>query len=398
MEIVKIIVFLINLSAYTPGQLLPDNYILGAGDEILIISKTTGQSIKTRITPEGDVPLYSMLPLGGENTGVSPQFITSGLIKAAGLTIKMLEDSLAAFSLRNFGKKDTFKVVLLHPRKVALVINGAVISPGIYLLPANYSVADALWAAGGTKGISNFSRITLIKDRDTTFVDLSTYESLKNPEQNLSISGIDEIYVPETETQKGVFIAGDILVPPLSVPASIPILSDSLISTTAPIRIKTRSICVSIDSAIPLKKLLSRLLTVSVEKKIRKGNVFIKRRGRILTPKNPEIEILTGDSIYVLPLFRGILVSGEVIRPGTFVPLSEGASLEYYIARAGGKTRLAGAVEIVRGFRIFKAHTATIPQDGDIIIVKYSKFRRLAEYIAVMQGILTLFTLYHAYK
>lgn len=398
MEIVKIIVFLINLSAYTPGQLLPDNYILGAGDEILIISKTTGQNIKARITPEGDVPLYSVLPSGGENTGVSQQFITSGLIKAAGLSIKMLEDSLAAFSLRNFGKKDTFKVVLLHPRKVALIINGAVISPGVYLLPANYSVADALWAAGGTKGISNFSRITLIKDRDTTFVDLSTYENLKNPEQNPSISGIDEIYVPETETQKSVFIAGDILVPPLSVPALIPTLSDSLMSTTIPVRIKTRSICVSVDSAIPLKKLLSRLLTVSVEKKIRKGNIFIKRRGKILNPQKPVMEILAGDSIYVLPLFRGILVSGEVIRPGTFVPLSEGASLEYYIARAGGKTRLAGAVEIVRGFRIFKAHTATIPQDGDIIIVKYSKFRRFAEYIAVMQGILTLLTLYHAYK
>lgn len=232
-------------------------------------------------------------------------------------------------------------------------------------------------------------------------MNLSTYKNLKDPGQNPSISGIDEIVVPQVQMQQSVYVAGDILSPPLSTPILMPLASDTSLlnyKTEGEIKVATKAVSIEIDSATTLKKLLSHLLPVELDAKIRENNVLIKRKGDIFGVKDPNVEVHEGDSIYILPIFRGILVAGEVMRPGTFVPFIEGASIEYYVARAGGKTNLAGSTEIIRGFKALKTTSHTIPQDGDIIIVKYSKTKRFAEYVAILQGVLTLLTLYLAYK
>ncbi len=401
MNILNTLFLILNIAAYTPGKILSENYILGPGDEILIISRSSGQSIRTLVSPEGNVPLYSIFPSTQDEQkfkNSQVQFLTSGIIKASGLSIKEFEDSLSVFSRKTFRKKDSFRVILLKPRNVGVEINGSVIHPGIYMLPANSTVADAIWQAGGLKGTASYSRIKLIRNRDTSEVNLSNYVDLKNPKNNPSISGIDEIFVPEIETQKSVYIAGDILVPPLSTPTVLSI-SDTL-STLSPekVMVKTRSISLEVDSTITLNELLLNHLPVSLERKLSQGNVFVKHKGKIFKAKTSDREIYPGDSVYILPLFRGILVAGEVKRPGTFVPFSEGASVEYYIARAGGKTSLAGSTEIIRGFKSTKTSPNTVPQDGDIILVKYSKTKRFAEYVSILQGILTLVTVYLAYR
>ena len=393
MSIINTLVILLNIAAYTPGKIVSNRYTLGPGDELLVVSKSTGLNVKTRVTPEGNVPLYSIIP-STQNTQPSQfQLVTSGIIKATGLTIKAFEDSLSVFSLKKLGKKDSFRVILIKPRNVAIEINGAVIHPGIYILPANSTVADAIWASGGLNGSACFSGIKLIKNHDTATVNLSTYKNLKDPAQNPSISGIDEIVVPQVQMQQSVYVAGDILSPPLSTPILMPLASDTSLlnyKTEREIKVATKAVSIEIDSATTLKKLLSHLLPVELDAKIRENNVFIKRKGDIFGVKDPNVEVHEGDSIYILPIFRGILVAGEVMRPGTFVPFIEGASIEYYVARAGGKTNLAGSTEIIRGFKALKTTSHTIPQDGDIIIVKYSKTKRFAEYVAILQGVLTL--------
>ncbi len=402
MNIVKILFVLFNVSSYTPGKINPENYILGPGDKILIVSNTTGQNINTIVTPGGYAPLFSLQFASTslqsnqpQSTSITGGLLVSGIIKAAGLSIKDFEDSLSVFVYRKFGKTDSFNVILIKPRTVGIEVGGAVLHPGIYMLPANLTIADAIWAAGGFTGLALHSKVLLISKNDTLSVNLSTFENLKSSKYNPSISGFNKILVPYVNPQKSVYIAGEITAVPLSSSA-ITIYNDT--SGTLPITIKTKSISVRIDSQITIKNLLNKILVNNLQLKISEHNVLIKHNGRIHMVNDVEKPVFAGDSVYILPLFRGIVVAGEVMRPGTLIPFAEGASLEYYIARAGGKTSLSGSTEIVRGFRTFKASAQNVPQDGDIIIVKYSKTRRFAEYVGILQGILTLVTLYLAYN
>ena len=404
MNLITYLIYFFITYSYTPGTVNQNYYVLGPGDRILIVSESTGEAIKTIVSPDGNVPIYSPwtqdYESDNQNTANYQQpkaFLVSAIVEGKGLTIRQFADTLSYFTMKLFGKKDSFRVMLISPRMVSLEISGAVYHPGIYTLPANYTIADALWSAGGLTGTACYTRIALISGKDTVKVNLGTFDRLNDPSNNRNISSFQKIFVPFTNTDSSVYIVGDISTHPLASPVfmSLGTGTDSLISSFS---IRSMVISRSLSRQAPLDSILCNLVGTNMEAKVSGNKVFVKRDGKIKSVNSMSFTIKPGDSIFIFPLFRGVLVSGEVMRPGTLIPFVEGASVDYYISKAGGKSQFAGPVKILRGFKLIGISKKTIPEDGDVIIVNYSRTKRFAEYVSILQGLITLLTLYLAYS
>ncbi len=387
--------------SYTPGSVNPEYYVLGPGDKILIVSESTGSAIKTTVSPDGNVPIYAPWSGGederpnGANYEQPKAFLVSAMLKGRGLTLKQFSDTLSYYTMKILGKKDSFKVMLIAPRMVSLEISGAVYHPGIYTLPASYTIADALWSAGGLTGNACYSKITLISGSDTERVNLGTFDLLNDPDNNRNISSFQKIFVPFTDKNNSVYIVGDISTHPLSSPTFVPLSTNTTIISFS---IRSRVISIPLSESASVSNILQEPVGKNLATKILSNKVFVKRNGEIKRVNSLSFSIKPGDSLFVFPLFRGVLVAGEVTRSGTLIPFVEGATVDYYISKAGGKSEFAGPVKILRGFKFISISETTIPEDGDIIIVEYSRTRRFAEYVAILQSLITLLTLYFAYS
>ena len=74
--------------------------------------------------------------------------------------------------------------IVIAPPKVMVDVAGAVKSPGVYELPANSRVIDAIAAAGGAVAHADTSDINLariIKDGEQVYVDLTTVSNPTAP-------------------------------------------------------------------------------------------------------------------------------------------------------------------------------------------------------------------------
>ncbi len=402
MNIIAYLVYLFAAYSYTPGTVSPEYYVLGPGDKIMIVSKSTGSAIKTAVSPDGKVPVYAPWSSQVDNESGSSTdyqqpkaFLVSAIVNGKGLTLKQFSDTLSYYIEEISGKKDSFNVMLISPRMVSIEISGAVYHPGIYTLPANYTVSDALWSAGGLMGMASYSGIVLISGHDTVRVNLSTFDLLDDPNNNRNISSFQKICVPFVSRDSSVYVVGDISTYPLSSPTFIPLGGDTMMSAFS---IRSRAISLPLFKSSPISNILSGPIGKNLTTKILGNRVFVKRNGKIKKVNSPSFTINPGDSLFVFPLFRGVLVAGEVMRPGTLIPFVEGASVDYYISKAGGKSQFAGPVKILRGFKLIGISRTTIPEDGDVIIVKHSRTKRFAEYVAILQGLITLLTLYFAYS
>lgn len=399
MNLLSYLAYLAFAYAYTSGTVNPKYYILGPGDKILIVSKSTGMAIKTTVSPEGNVPIYAPWSQEEEyevnNTSSynKPEaYLILDIIMAKGLTLQKFADTLAHYTMKVQRREDNFDVMLIEPRNITVEIKGAVYHPGIYTIPANSTVADALWIAGGLKGNACFSKIVLMSKNDTSIVNLSSFEHLNEITNNRSVSFYEKIFVPFINPDSSVYIVGDIVSHPLSSPTFI---KDTLM---APVPIRSSAISVPLSEPTSVKQLLNNIISENTKIKVRQNKIFVKRNHKINRIKSDTFMIIPGDSLFIFPLFRGVLVAGEVVNPGTLIPFSEGAPVDYYLSKAGGKSQYAGSVKILRGFRLLSTSTTTIPEDGDIIIVNYSRTKRFSEYISILQGIITLLTLYSAYS
>lgn len=398
MTIFNFILYFFISYSYTPGSVNPDFYVLGPGDTLLVASKSTGMAIKTVVLPSGEVPIYTpwmQSKVIGENSQKSQTFLLSAVVNGRGLTIKEFSDTLSHYAKNIFGKNDSFNVMLLGARKVSIEISGAVYHPGIYVLPANYTIADAIWNAGGLKGTAYYSQILLITEKDTTKVNLGSFVHLNSSKINRSISSVQKVFVPFVNEDSAVYIVGDISTPPLASPLFIPIESDTIYYPSLTLR--SRVISLPLTTPKPIDRLLKGIQEGNLNFKIQSNKVFIKRNGKIRNVHSLNFKVYPRDSIFIFPLFRGVLVSGETMEPGKLISYTEGATVDYYISKAGGKSELAGPVKILRGFKLIKCNITTIPEDGDVIIVTYSRTKRFSEYISILQGIITLLTLYFAY-
>ncbi|MFN3759463.1 MAG: SLBB domain-containing protein [Algoriphagus aquaeductus] len=165
----------------------PQNYIIGAGDQLLIdVYGASQQSFDLTVTPEGRILVPNLGPI--QVGGSSIEAATSRLKTSLGRIYSGLLGS----------NPNTFiQVRLGNIRSIQVSMVGELTKPGTYTLPSFATVFNGLFAAGGPNENGAFRNIQVYRDsRLVATVDI--YEFLTKGEQssNITLQDNDVIIVP----------------------------------------------------------------------------------------------------------------------------------------------------------------------------------------------------------
>jgi len=161
----------------------PSDYILGAGDEIVIdVWGASELNVRLKISPEGSITL----------SGVGPIYLN-------GLTISETEERVKSMLNKVFGGIGTrtfVRVTLGQIRSIKVNMAGEVSLPGTYTLPSMATLFNALYSAGGVNHIGSLRNIKLYRNSKEV-ASLDVYDFLINGkyESNLRLEDNDMIIV-----------------------------------------------------------------------------------------------------------------------------------------------------------------------------------------------------------
>lgn len=165
----QLLTFEPNLSIATP-----DNYRLGAGDEVIVdIWGASESTIRQSISPDGCIVV--------ENIG--PIYLNGLTVKEAGARLK-----------RELGKiysgvqsSDThIKLSLGKIRSIQVNVMGEVFAPGTYTFPSLATVFHALYGAGGVSSIGTL-RSVKVNRAGQTIADIDIYDYIMEGKNDLDI-------------------------------------------------------------------------------------------------------------------------------------------------------------------------------------------------------------------
>lgn len=130
----------------SPNLATPANYVLGAGDHLLInIWGTSQKSFETSITSDGYVVIEEVGP-----------------IKLAGLTVERAKTALKT-KLSKFYNGCDIDFSVTEVRSVQVQVMGEVNNPGTYTLSSMSSAFNALYMAGGISKIGSLRNIQIFR-------------------------------------------------------------------------------------------------------------------------------------------------------------------------------------------------------------------------------------------
>ncbi len=145
----------IRQKASTMAGAAPDSYVLGPGDEVVLIFRgERSQSLRTRIDREGRIVVPELPPV-----------LAAG--RPFGDVRQDLEDRVASSYLQT----DVF-ISLGSLRAVSIIVAGEVEVPGAYNLPGLSTVVEALVAAGGPAKTGTLRKIHLVREGQSRTIDL----------------------------------------------------------------------------------------------------------------------------------------------------------------------------------------------------------------------------------
>jgi len=192
-----------------PAEISP-NYTLGANDQILIRAPGMDEINERpfRIDTEG----FLSLP-------------TIGRIRAAGLTIRQLED--IANRLREFIVKPEVSISVTQFRAAPVFFEGMFLRPGIYTLSGRRTLVEMLAAVGGLQpGASRRIRIrrhleygaiplpSAIEDPEkkisTVEISMASLRENVNPAEDIVLQAYDVVAVDRAEL---IYVAGEVAKP-----------------------------------------------------------------------------------------------------------------------------------------------------------------------------------------
>ena len=135
--------------------LLPDDYVLGRDDEVMVaIRGRTRQSLTLRINRDGTLLLPDLLPF-----------------PAAGRTLGEVRADISARVAQELGGSDAY-VSVGQVRQIGVFVAGEVGRPGMQALPALASALDALALAGGVKKTGSLRAIRIEGPHGRRVIDL----------------------------------------------------------------------------------------------------------------------------------------------------------------------------------------------------------------------------------
>lgn len=152
----------------------PQNYMLGAGDEVFIdVWGDTQQNYSLKISPDGNI--------------VVPQI---GVIHLSGLTIAKAQTLLSQRFAEAMEGLDSgsvkIQISLGKLRSIKVNIVGEAAVPGTYTLPSLASLFNALYAAGGVSDIGSLRNIKLFR-HGKEIAQLDVYDYLLNGDGNMNM-------------------------------------------------------------------------------------------------------------------------------------------------------------------------------------------------------------------
>ena len=134
----------------------PKNYILSAGDELLInVWGDSELNLKLKVSPEGTILVPSLGP-----------------VSVSGLTVEVAENRIrqelgrimSTLSGDNDEANTFVSVSLGQIRSIKVNIAGEVMAPGTYTLPSFATLFNALYAAGGINDIGSLRDIKVYRN------------------------------------------------------------------------------------------------------------------------------------------------------------------------------------------------------------------------------------------
>lgn len=166
------------------NALIPEDYLLGPGDNIIIsLWGRVQQEWNLTVDREGKV----FIPKVGE-------------ISAWGMTLSQFEKHLDAQLSKVYTGYER-RVTLGKIRTIKVFVYGEVRSPGGYAISALSTLFNALYMAGGPTENGSFRRIKLIRDRKQTDVDLYDFLITGDKSCDLPLLSGDVIFVPLAGSQ-----------------------------------------------------------------------------------------------------------------------------------------------------------------------------------------------------
>lgn len=167
----------------------PRNYILSAGDELLInVWGDSELNMKLKVSPEGTILIPNLGP-----------------VSVSGLTIETAENRIrqelgrimSTLSGTTDGANTFVSVSLSQIRSIKVNIVGEVIAPGTYTLPSFATLFNALYAAGGVNEIGSLRGIKVYRNSKEV-ANLDVYDYLLNGKYgtNIRLEENDMIIIP----------------------------------------------------------------------------------------------------------------------------------------------------------------------------------------------------------
>ena len=156
----------------------PKNYILSAGDELLInVWGDSELNLKLKVSPEGTILIPNLGP-----------------VSVSGLTIETAENRIrqelgrimSTLSGNTDGANTFVSVSLSQIRSIKVNSVGEVVAPGTYTLPSFASLFNALYAAGGVNEIGSLRGIKVYRNSKEV-AKLDVYDYLLNGKYNTNI-------------------------------------------------------------------------------------------------------------------------------------------------------------------------------------------------------------------
>lgn len=157
----------------------PQNYVLGAGDEVFIdIYGASQRQISATVSPEGTIDIEDFGP-----------------VEVAGLTVAAATSRLrSTLGSRYVGSK--IRLTVGQTKTVAVQVMGAVKVPGTYTISAFSTVFNALYQAGGIEDIGTLRNIKVFRGgKQISTVDIYDYILNGRMKGNVNLRDNDIIIV-----------------------------------------------------------------------------------------------------------------------------------------------------------------------------------------------------------
>lgn len=184
----------------------PVNYVLGAGDEIVIdIWGAASNFYQLQVSPEGSITI--------ENVG--PVYVH-------GLTIEEASSRIIGKLKQLYGglkpgapDQSTFaRVTLGRVRSIQVTIIGEVVRPGTYTVPSLATVFNVLYNAGGPNDIGSYRQIEVLRN-NTIVSTFDLYDLLLNGDQSANIRLNDQDVIRVATVKSRVETRGQVRRPAL---------------------------------------------------------------------------------------------------------------------------------------------------------------------------------------